>query len=460
MNRNLAKVLQIAWREFTATVLTKAFLLGILMVPLMAGLAVLLVPWIAKQEQSVAFEGTLLVLDRSGRVADGLEAWLAPSAFEARRRETMQRLDGLVQGALPAGAPAAVPAGIADGAMAEALGPVPRIRVERLPAGSDDAEARARLRGTGPDAPFGVVVVASGALSAGTEPYTLNVREAVDDRVVDAVREGLRDALVRARLAQRGLDADAVRALLRVDRAPVVRLGADGEESRSEILSRLLPTVFMLLLFLAAITGGQMLMTSTIEEKSSRVVELLLAAVSPMQLMAGKILGQGAVALLMLGVYGAVGMAGLAAAAAIGLLEPALLAWLVVFFLIAYVTLAALMAAIGAAVNEIREAQSLLVPVMLAMSLPMMLNVPLARDPNGTLATVLSLVPPISPMVMVLRLSSNTPPPGWQVALSVVLGLVGVALAVWLAAKVFRIGLLMHGKPPDLRTLWRWIRMS
>ncbi len=216
----------------------------------------------------------------------------------------------------------------------------------------------------------------------------------------------------------------------------------------------------MLLLFLAAITGGQMLMTSTIEEKSSRVVELLLAAVSPMQLMAGKILGQGAVALLMLGVYGAVGMAGLAAAAAIGLLEPALLAWLVVFFLIAYVTLAALMAAIGAAVNEIREAQSLLVPVMLAMSLPMMLNVPLARDPNGTLATVLSLVPPISPMVMVLRLSSNTPPPGWQVALSVVLGLVGVALAVWLAAKVFRIGLLMHGKPPDLRTLWRWIRMS
>ncbi|MFN7294082.1 MAG: hypothetical protein ACK5TT_04980, partial [Lysobacteraceae bacterium] len=73
MNRNLAKVLQIAWREFTATVLTKAFLLGILMVPLMAGLAVLLVPWIAKQEQSVAFEGTLLVLDRSGRVADGLE---------------------------------------------------------------------------------------------------------------------------------------------------------------------------------------------------------------------------------------------------------------------------------------------------------------------------------------------------------------------------------------------------
>lgn len=459
MNRNLAKVLQIAWREFTATVLTKAFLLGILMVPLMAGLAVLLVPWIAKQEQSVAFEGTLLVLDRSGRVADGLEAWLAPSAFDARRRETMQRLDGLVQGALPAG-PAAVPTGVADGAMAQALGPVPRIRVERLPAAADEAEARARLRGTSPDAPFGVVVVAPGALSAGDEPYTLNVREAVDDRVVDAVREGLRDALVRARLAQRGLDADAVRALLRVDRAPVVRLGADGEERRSEILSRLLPTVFMLLLFLAAITGGQMLMTSTIEEKSSRVVELLLAAVSPMQLMAGKILGQGVVALLMLGVYGAVGVAGLAAAAAIGLLEPALLAWLVVFFLIAYVTLAALMAAIGAAVNEIREAQSLLVPVMLTMSLPMMLNVPLARDPNGTLATVLSLVPPISPMVMVLRLSSNTPPPGWQVALSVVLGLVGVVLAVWLAAKVFRIGLLMHGKPPDLRTLWRWIRMS
>ena len=97
---------------------------------------------------------------------------------------------------------------------------------------------------------------------------------------------------------------------------------------------------------------------------------------------------------------------------------------------------------------------------MLAISLPMMLNMPISRDPNGTLATVLSFLPGVSPMVMVLRLASSAPPPEWQVALSLLVGLLGVAAAVWLAGKVFRIGLLMYGKPPDLRTLWRWVRMA
>ena len=128
--------------------------------------------------------------------------------------------------------------------------------------------------------------------------------------------------------------------------------------------------------------------------------------------------------------------------------------------IIGYVTIAALMAAIGAAVNELREAQILLMPVMLLLMVPMVLNMPILRHPNGTLATALSLMPPTSPMVMMLRLSSSAPPPGWQVALSILLGILGAVLAVWLAGKVFRIGLLMHGQPPDLRTLWRWVRMA
>jgi ABC-2 type transport system permease protein len=122
--------------------------------------------------------------------------------------------------------------------------------------------------------------------------------------------------------------------------------------------------------------------------------------------------------------------------------------------------MASLMAAIGAAVNEMREAQTLMTPVMLAMMIPWILWLPISRDPNSMFAVITSFLPPINTFVMLLRMSSTAPPPGWQVWLSILIGLVSVYAAVWLAAKVFRIGILMFGKPPDFRTLIRWVRMA
>ena len=247
---------------------------------------------------------------------------------------------------------------------------------------------------------------------------------------------------------------------MRVPRVTPRTVDEHGEKTGNEIVSLLLPMAFMGLILIAALTGGQQLMTSTIEEKSSRVVEVLLSAVSPTELMAGKILGQMGVASLMLALYAGVGVLAMASFAAIGLLDPWLLFYLAVFFLIAFIVLAALMAAIGAAVNELREAQTLLTPVMLVMMLPMMLWMPISRDPNSTFATVLSFLPPVNPFVMMLRLGSSVPPPAWQVWLSIGIGMVSAVAAVWFAGKVFRIGLLMHGKPPNFMTLVRWVRMS
>src|SRR5690606_40365988 len=112
-----------------------------------------------------------------------------------------------------------------------------------------------------------------------------------------------------------------------------------------------------------------------------------------------------------------------------------------------YITIASFMAAIGAAVNELREAQSLMTPVMAILGIPYILGIFIARDPNTTFATVCSFIPGISPFVMIIRMTASEPPPLWQPLLALLIGAVTAWVSVWLAAKIFRIGLLLYGKP-------------
>jgi ABC-2 type transport system permease protein len=211
---------------------------------------------------------------------------------------------------------------------------------------------------------------------------------------------------------------------------------------------------------MGVITGGQTLMSSTVEEKSSRVVEVLLAAVSPIELMWGKLIGQLGVGLLTLAVYIGIGLFSLAQFSLWNLLDPMLIFYLIVFYFIAYMVYGALMLAIGAAVNQIADAQSLMGPVMLLLIAPYVLAPFIGQAPNSTFSIAVSFIPPINTFAMLARLASGTPPPMWQVWLTVLVGLATAAIAVWFAAKIFKIGLLMHGKPPNFATMIRWARMA
>ncbi len=102
----------------------------------------------------------------------------------------------------------------------------------------------------------------------------------------------------------------------------------------------------------------------------------------------------------------------------------------------------------------------MMTPVVMMIMVPWLLWLPISRDPNSLFATITSLLPPINSYVMLLRMTSSTPPPLWQVWLSIAIGAASVYAALWFAAKVFRVGLLMHGKPPNLATLWRWVKMA
>jgi ABC-type Na+ efflux pump permease subunit len=189
-------------------------------------------------------------------------------------------------------------------------------------------------------------------------------------------------------------------------------------------------------------------------------VEVLLSAVSPMQLMTGKIIGQMCVGFLVLIVYAGMGIGALITFALFAELDIWLLFYLVIFYLIAYFVIASLLGAIGAAVNEMREAQSLMGPVMVVLMIPWILWMPISRAPDSTFAVVTSFLPPVNPFVMLIRMSSSSPPPTWQVWLSIAVGAASVYGALWFAAKVFRVGVLMFGKPPNFATLIKWVRMA
>jgi ABC-2 type transport system permease protein len=212
-----------------------------------------------------------------------------------------------------------------------------------------------------------------------------------------------------------------------------------------------------MLIWIGAFVSANYLLTTTIEEKSNKVMEVLLSAVSPMQLMAGKILGQALVGGVMVGMYLGMGIAALIGMAMFDLIEWRDLILFGLYYIMAYFMIAAIMAAIGSAVNELREAQSLMTPAMILLMIPLMLWLPISDSPNGTLATVTSFIPPLIPFVMILRATGSEPIPTWQIIASLIVGYPAMIAMIWMAAKIFRVGVLMYGKPPSPMELVKWM---
>jgi ABC-2 type transport system permease protein len=134
--------------------------------------------------------------------------------------------------------------------------------------------------------------------------------------------------------------------------------------------------------------------------------------------------------------------------------------FLFVFIRLAFLVYGALLQMIGAAVNQIADAQSLQSPIILLLLFPYMLSFVIGNQPDSAFSVIVSFVPPVNAFGMMARLASSSPPPVWQVLLSMLASLVAACVTVWFASKVFRVGLLMHGKPPNLATLFKWARMS
>ncbi|MHC4336472.1 MAG: ABC transporter permease [Planctomycetota bacterium] len=237
----------------------------------------------------------------------------------------------------------------------------------------------------------------------------------------------------------------------------------DQEKVRSQahsIVNMMVPFCFMYLMFMGMVGTGQHMLSSIIEEKNSRVIEVLLSAVSPFQLMAGKILGLAGIGLTVMALWA---VAAYAAARWQDLnvsVTTELLLYFVVYYILGYLLFSAILTGIGSVCNTIKETQSLMMPIMLIFIIPMIAWFKLVQSPNGTMARVFSFIPPVTPMVMILRLAAGADVWFVEIGASILLLAVAVLVVIWAAAKIFRTGILMYGKRPGPLEILRWLRQS
>ena len=451
-------ILAIAKREFLATVATRAFLIGLLILPALIAIFALAAPRLFSQK-NYQIKGEILVIDSTGRITPELQKTFDHERIAARRKEEARKALSNVPQQVQQLSGNSIKKNLAS-----EIGPIPELRIVEMPANSDLEQEKKWLNVQPKDMPhLALLVIHKDAIEpAGLENpiYELYVPPNFDDRTGNEIQQGLREAVVNARIQARSIDKSTMDAIINIPSAPSVTVTQNEQRQTVQGFNIILPAVFGFLLFMGTMGGGGQLLNSTVEEKSSRVVEVLLSAVSPMELMAGKLLGQLGISLVGMGLYIVLGIALLSGFALLGLLDLSLIFYLIIFFLITYLVMGSLMMSIGAAVNDVKEAQSLMMPLMLVFMIPWILWLPISRDPGSALSVTMSFLPPVNTFAMLLRMTSNTPPPLWQVWLSIAIGIGSAYCALWFAAKVFRIGLLMFGKAPNFATLIRWVRSS
>ncbi len=469
---NMSKVARVAAREFASTAMTKGFIIGALVLPAVMAMVIPVVMVLAMKAQPPADTGTVYVLDHSQEVTSIIQDRLAPEAVKERWIERFDGAAETVKNFVPG-----VGAEAAQSSMEQAASNIKSPIFRIIPAGSDTdiEELKEELRNqVASDTELAdeerrvlaIIEIDADATrkvneDEGYGAYQAFFRPKLNEETVGEIKGGVRWSIRQKRYENANLDRTMIAEIFEIAARESKEITEEGERKEaSAIAAFAIPFGAMILLLMASMTGGQYLLTTTVEEKSNRVVEVLLSAVSPFELMTGKIIGQMGVGLSLLTIYNSVGIVALVVFNRGDLITPMTVFYLFIFFILAYFMFASLMAAIGSAVNDLREAQSLMTPVMLMMIMPYIFFMPVIRAPNSLFSTITSFIPPISPFIMIMRVSSTDPPPTWQVLLAIVLNAIAVLLFLWFAAKVFRVGLLMFGKPPNLRTLFKWIRMA
>jgi ABC-2 type transport system permease protein len=225
-----------------------------------------------------------------------------------------------------------------------------------------------------------------------------------------------------------------------------------------QVRTQVVPFAVMVLLWFVVVLSAPALMNSVLKEKLSRTNEVMLGSVSPFEFMAGKLLGTVGVSLIVASVYLAAVYAIARNSGYADVVQPRLLTSFVIYTILGELLFGAIFVAIGAACTDLKDTQTLMMPVMVLLMLPVFVWSTIMRAPTGAFATIMSLVPILTPFLMLPLTTMSPGPPMWQQAAGITLTVATTVLVVWTAGRIFRVGLLAQGKSASIGEMIRWVR--
>ena len=302
-------------------------------------------------------------------------------------------------------------------------------------------------------------LVITPAVEEGARPtFDFTPRSTADIATSQAIEEALRKVLMREYLETSGVSASKAEVVMSAVTLNVIE--KNGKHGNSQT-SFYVAYVLFFLMYMVVLLYGMNVARSIIEEKTSRVFEVLLATITPDELLAGKILGVGAVGLTQVGIWMiAAGALTVSAGAMSGVsLSAAQIIFFLVYFALGYILYSSVAAALGAMTNSEQELQQLNMFLMVPLFFSMLMLVPVVTNPNSMLSRIVSQIPFCAPLLMELRISISMPQP-WEIALSIALILVTTYAVLWISSRIYRVGILMYGKKPNIPEILRWLKYS
>jgi ABC-2 type transport system permease protein len=329
-------------------------------------------------------------------------------------------------------------------------------------------ELNARI---GRDELDGYLVIPADILSNGESKTSYYGRNVGDVFTRGQIEDRLNSAVRRQRLIKEGVkdqDVDALSKSVDLATYPVNEKGEEGAEDSGAGFAMVFIIAF--LIYITVLLYGQVVLGAIIEEKETRIAEILFSSVRPFQIMLGKLIGVSLMALTQLMIWGvafaAIALYVIPAIAARGFkdislphLPPFFFVFFFIFFVLGYFMYASIYVLIGSMVTTAQEGGQMAMPVVFLLMAGLYLAFPVIRAPNSSFAFWVSMVPFFAPITMMVRIISQTPP-FWQIALSLIIGFVTVLGLLWLAARIYRVGMLMYGKRASIPEVMRWVKQT
>lgn len=445
------KIFTIAKRDYLSTVRTKAFLFGLVVAPVLFGGGSIAMSF---------FKGKPDLKDRRVAIVDHSGVVAGPVVRLAREKNDRQLFDKAThQQVVPRYVFEVIPPGA--NSKEQLLTLSDRVRRKELVAfleiGKDALAAPPAPDRS--DSPLGG--------SEKTDPAK-RVSYYTNASGIDEMRGWLSgpvsDGVRLARLSALGIDIEhnmALSAAVPIEGLSLLerdeRTGEVREAAkRNELAGFFVPFAVPMILTMIVMVGSAPMLQNVTQDKSQRIVETLLGAATPLELLAGKVLGSVGVSLTSSLLYVIAGTLAVNAMGIAGLLPLTIIPWFYIYLLADVVMLCAFAAALGACCSTPQDAQNLAIVLLMPCLIPMFTMVSIIRQPHSLFATVLSLLPPFTPIVMLLRQTMVDGVPEWQPWVGLAGVLVFAAATVWAASRIFRVAILMQGKPPKLAEMARW----